>query len=138
MARGAAWIGRVVEEEVDRGVVPPEANLTVAGDRRGRVLVAGNRVGEGDERGRGLGRRNEHVEVDIAGAARLERPVGERDRSSKGVRDPCSRQRLCSSRILSARVTVRCFWGDGRRGKRSFGDAAGQALGEVQHLRQKA
>src|SRR5213078_4253193 len=76
----------VAEEEVDRCVVPPKANLAVARDRCRGFLIARDGIWQGGECGRGFGGRHEHVDVDVAGSAWLERPVGEGDRAAERMR----------------------------------------------------
>ena len=87
MPGGVGVQSGVVEEEVDGGLVPPQADLTVGQDRRDRRLVVGDAVRQGVERDPALVGRREQVDVEVAGSPRVQRPVGERYRAPERVLD---------------------------------------------------
>ena len=88
VACGVAVDWRVVEEEVDRRLIPPEPDLAVAldlGFGSSGLLYA---RGESVERRLRIGGRDEQVDVDVPCPARLSRPEGERDGAAEGVLHP--------------------------------------------------
>src|SRR5215212_1212121 len=83
----------VVEEEVDRGLVPPQPDLALARDRLGRARGLGDAGRERAQCPLGLAGGREDVYVHVACAARVERRVREGDRAAEGVGDAGFRER---------------------------------------------
>ena len=94
IARRVAVDRRVVEEEVNGGIAPPQPDLSLPLDLLGRSRWLRDSFGQRLEGRLRIARRHEDVYVDVAGAARLLGPVGQGDGTPEGMLDPLLRERV--------------------------------------------
>jgi hypothetical protein len=76
---------RVVEEQVDRCVVPPQPDLSLPGDDVGGARRHRDARRQRRQHRPGLGGGDEGVHIDVPGTARVLRAVRQRDRSAEGM-----------------------------------------------------
>jgi len=86
--RGLRVDGHVVEEEVHRRLIPPQASLAFTCDDLRDLGRLDDAAGQRAQAPGGRCGGNEDIEVDVARAAGVERPVGERQGAAEGVRNP--------------------------------------------------
>ncbi len=104
---------KVVEEDVDRGVLPPEARLAVAQDEFDRSGRRADLRGKRGERRLAILLANEHVDVEISRTARFERVLRQGDRAAErvgnagGAQRARDREQLLGERNRQAQAAAR-------------------------------